>query len=230
MKKLLTIVFIMAIFIFPTIASAETFYPEDTDLSIYLDDTKWYVFTRDNLYNNPQLSELGVTYEYIYNFMNNNHVYLDASIFYDNGDVLELLIRKSQISRIENLSNYSDDKVMIFVRELAERQNSQVYDIYKTNYKYSYLKYMDKGLYLVEYCTIVNGEGYTMTFQKTSEFTNDELEDIKTIIDSIEFDVDESPKEKHNETNYRTIITVFTIIFTIAILLFINKKTKLFKK
>lgn len=40
---------VLAIFIFPTIVNAQRFYPEGTDINVWIDDTKWYVFTRDNL-------------------------------------------------------------------------------------------------------------------------------------------------------------------------------------
>lgn len=197
MKNNRIIIFLaLIVFAFPTIVNAQRFYPDGTDLSVWIDDTKWYVFTRNNIYNNSELNELGITYDYLYNFMYNNYVYLDGALFYsDSDDSLELLIRKTKVDKIKNLTNYSDDEVKDLAKSLADKQNAQIYKIYESDYKYAYLKYMDKGLYLVEYFTIVNGEGYTITAQKSSQFTSDELIEIETIVDSIEFDVDESLKE-----------------------------------
>lgn len=201
-KILNMLLVVLAIFIFPTIVNAQRFYPEGTDLNVWIDDTKWYVFTRDNLYNNPELDEIGITYDYLYDFMHNNYVYLDGALFYDDStDNLELLIRKKSIDKIKNLTNYSNDEIMELAEELAEKQDSDVYDIYESDYKYVYLKYTDLGYYLVEYYTIVNGESYTLTVQKQSPFTSNELYEIETIVDSIDFDVDTSLKEPSGGLN-----------------------------
>lgn len=173
-KTLILIILILAMV--PTTVHAKKFYPKGTDLNIDIDDTEWYVFTRDNLKNNPELEEIGVTYDYLSEFMNNNYVYLDSALFYeDNSDNIELLIRKKPIDDIKNLSNFSNDDVMELAKELSKKQNADIYDIYQTNYKYAYLKYQDSGYYLVEYFTIVNGGSYTVTIQKKSEYTSYEL-------------------------------------------------------
>lgn len=134
--------------------------------------------------------------------MHNNYVYLDGALFYDDSnDNLELLIRKKSIDKIKNLSNYSNDEIMELAEGLAEKQDSDVYDIYESDYKYVYLKYTDLGYYLVEYYTVVNGESYTLTVQKQSPFNSNELYEIETIVDSIDFDVDTSLKEPSSGLN-----------------------------
>jgi len=235
-KKFLTIIFVMLIFIFPTTVDAKRFYPEDTDLSIWIDEEKWQVFTRDNIYNNSQLDKLGITYDYMYNFMNDNNVYLDGLLFYEDETALELLITKISIDDIKNLSNRSNETIMALAKDIAEELNSEVYDVYESDFKYIYLKYMDNGIYYAEYITIVNGYGYHIGVQKPSQFTRNELMAIETIINSIEFDVDESLKEEYieedneNDSLNQILTTVFNTIFTVAILTFINKKTNLLKR
>ena len=202
LKKLNIFLILLALLVLPTIVNAQTFYPEGTDLNVWIDDTKWYVFTRDNLYNNPELDDLGITYDYLYNFMLDNYVYLDAALFYDdNTDSLELFIRKKNITKIKNLSNYSNDEIINLAKEFAELKDVDVYDIYESNYKYVYLESTDSGFYLIEYYTIVNGESYTISFQKQSPFTSNELYEIETIVDSIYFDVDTTLKEPSNSSS-----------------------------
>jgi len=227
--KFLSIIF-MAILIFPMVANAQRYYPEGTDLSINIDDTTWYVFTRDNLLNNPELDELGITYDYLYNFMHNNYVYLDSILFYnDSNDYIELLIRKKNIDKIINLSNYSNKEVMEFAKKLADKQNSKFYDIYETDYKYVYLKYQDKGYYLVEYYTIVNKEGYTITAQKSSPFTDDEIIEVENLINRIDFDIDTSLKEPSKSFNNiwkHAIISGITGAIISGVVALISKKNK----
>lgn len=50
-------------------ASAKDYTVSDTDLTISIDDSYWYVFTRDNIEGNPELDELGITYDYIHGIM-----------------------------------------------------------------------------------------------------------------------------------------------------------------
>ena len=103
MKKIKYLILLALTLILPITVNAQRYYPEGTDLNIWIDDTKWYVFTRDNLYNNPELDDLGITYEYLYNFMHDNYVYLDGALFYDDDDNLELFIRKKDYNKINNL-------------------------------------------------------------------------------------------------------------------------------
>jgi hypothetical protein len=66
----------------------------ETDMNIEIDDTAWYVFTRNNLMDNPELDDLGVSYDYMYDLMYDNGIYLDAIILYsDSDEYLELFLR-----------------------------------------------------------------------------------------------------------------------------------------
>ena len=62
----------------PITTYAETYNLGGTDMSISVDDTVWYVFTRDNIKNNSELEELGITYEAMYEILHNNEAYMDA--------------------------------------------------------------------------------------------------------------------------------------------------------
>lgn len=202
MKKIFTCFLFMVVVMlgFTISANAKKYSLDGTDISILLDDTRWYVFTRDNIYNNPELDELGITYDYLYNFMHNNQIYLDAALLYeDDSNNLELIIRKKKIDKIKNLSDYSNDEAMKLAEELADKQNADIYYIYENDYKYIYLRYYEKGYNVVDYCTVINGESYTLTVQKSTTFTPDDLYEIERIVDTLVFDVNISLKQPSDE-------------------------------
>lgn len=175
---------------------AETYHLGGTDMKLRVDDSAWYVFTRDNIKNNSELNKLEITYEEMYNTLYDNDAYLDAILIYETGDYIELFIRKNNVDTgITNLSNYDDDEVLELAKEIAENTDTDDYSIYKTQYKFTKTKYIDSDFYICEFATIVNKENYIITFQATSDFTNSEYEQIETIVDSVQFDVDTSLKE-----------------------------------
>jgi len=189
--------------ILPFSVSAQTYRVEGTDLSITVDDTVWYVFTRDNIANNPELDELGLTYEYMDSSFRENEAYLDAILFYDSGEFLELLGRKTVWeTEVVNMSNYPYDEVLDAAELLAEKQGVETYSVYENRYKFIYLEFFDDSAnyYINTYFTVVNGEGYSFVFQAPAPFTDWEYEEMERIIDSIEFDVDPNLKEPKKDS------------------------------
>ena len=186
----ITLIVICCLFILPITAYARSYTVGETDLSISIDDTSWYVFTRNNIKNNSELGDLGVTYDYMYDLMHENEIFLDAIVFYENSDeYLELFLRKRTVDDIENLSKYSDDKVLELTKALAKKLGSTDYCIYKTVYKFMKMEYYQSGFYVMEYSTVMNGDNYTLTFQTESAFSDWEYEEMDGIVDSIVFDV-----------------------------------------
>lgn len=193
--------------LFPISASAETFKLSNTDISLDVDTELWYVFTRDNIENNPELDELDIPYDTMYNNFHTNGVYMDALLILDDSNYVELFIRKKELnSKVANLSNYDDDEVMDLATELAETQGAKDYSVYEDDYKFAKLEYIDAGMYLCEYVTIVNKDNYTLTFQSTTPYTDAEYEEIEKIVNSIEFDVDTSLKEGNKDSFWNSII------------------------
>lgn len=195
---------LLAVLIFlvlPVTVYAETYRMTETDLSVQVDSSIWYVFTRDNIENNAELEELGISYDAMRSILYENNVYMDAVLYYDNGEYIELYVRKTpQTSGLANLSNYSDDDVLEFAAALAKNQDAQVYSVHKNEYKFSRVEYLDANaeLYVCEFITIVNKNNYTFTFQSSFEFGDLEYEEIESIIDSIQFDIDPAIKEQNN--------------------------------
>ena len=227
MKKVLLFVFLMLV---PIVGDATTFELKNTDMDITIDESEWYVFTPDNILDNPELEELGLTYEYMLESFQNNQAYLDAILFYyDSEDYIELFVRKVALEDIGNLVNYDDDFIERFGQALADEQNAN-YEIYRTDYPFILLDYMDQGFYLQEYYTIVNGNGYTITAQKPNAFSREDKARVEKIVDSVSFDVDlslEEPnsKETNKEVNY-IIIGISSVVLVVVIFVtdFKNKK------
>ncbi len=178
-------------------------------MSISVDDTVWYVFTRDNIKNNSELEELGITYEAMYEILHNNEAYMDAILYYENGEYTELFVRKRALDTgIANLSNYKDSEVLELAKELAKKQGANTYSVYENQYKFAKLEYVDSnlGYYICEFVTCVNKDNYTFTFQSTSQFTDEEYAEIENIVDSVKFDIDTSIKEKKSSSIAESVI------------------------
>lgn len=214
---------------------AETYYLGDTDMSIQIDDTSWYVFTRDNIKNNSELIELDISYDTMYDILHNNEAYMDAILLYDDGEYIEFFVRKRAIdSGMSNLSKYSEKDVLEVAKGLAKRANAEEYSVYENEYMFAKLEYVDSnlGYYIYEFVTVVNKENYTFTFQSTSPFVDSEYKEMESIIDSIEFDVDTTLKEEKSSFLGDNVIE--TVIFgaiiggslSLIALLFGNKRKK----
>lgn len=207
--KVLTTVLLCLAMLCPVSADALTYQLSDTDISLQVDDTKWYIFTRDNIRDNPELEELGISYDTIHDILHNNSAYMDAIMFYEDGDYVELFVRKKAIdSGVANLSNYKDEEVLEFAEEVAKKQKAEDFSVYENDYKFARLEYLDSTLnyYICEYVTLVNKDNYTLTFQSTSPFVDSEYDEIKRIVDSIRFDVDPSLKEAKKPSVWSSVI------------------------
>lgn len=183
----------ICLFISPISVYAKTYTVWGTDISLVIDDSEWYVFTRDNLYGHSGLEELNITENWVYNFMQKNYMYL-YGILVDKEDMnsgMELLVRKTTTDEVDNLSNCSDMEVMEVAEIMAKQKNTNVYDVYKNEHKFTYLNYKDIGYNIIEYFTVMNGDCYTITVQKNADFTSLDKSKIKNMIDSIDFYMDE---------------------------------------
>lgn len=207
MKKIAIFLIILLI---PLVVNAKEYIVGGTDLKINLDDEMWYVFTKDNIKDNEELKFLEISEEYMQEFMDENSVYLHA-LMINEDNTLEIFIRKSQVEKINNLSNYSEKNVKQLAKELAKKQDAKKYDIYENKYKYAHLTYQSGEYYLDEYYTIVNKEAYTITAQSTKKITTEQKEIIQKIINTIDFTID--PKYKDDKiTNWWQSIGVYAII------------------
>lgn len=215
MKKILLL---LLLFVIPISVSAKEY--SAVDLTIDFDDSKWYVFTRDNIKDNAELEELGITYEYANNLFLSNYLYLDAALVYEDGDssnTLESFIIIKDTTLERNLHTYSIKEIQGLEDELIKGYDVSEHGIYSfNNYKYVYMEYKDKGLNIIDYFTAINGKMYTIKLQKQNKFTSEEKELMKSIVNTISFKLD--PKyEKLVKTNKSEGINYKEIIITTII-------------
>ena len=212
MKKILLVMVLLVLV--PLNVFATTFELDDIDMNITFDESVWYVFTPDNILNNPELDELGISYDYMNAAFQNNHAYVNAILFYqDTDDYIEIFVRRSEVDFDDlTLSNIS------FARELgsalAEEQNAS-YEIYQGDYIFIQLDYIDQGLYLNEYYTIQNGYAYTLTAQKPYSFDSYDEGVVQDIVDSIFIEGAEALDVENEDNNY----FVFIIVGVLALIL-----------
>ena len=216
MKKILC--FILFLTLFPLAISAKTY--SALDATVNLDETKWNVFTPSNIKDNPELEELGLTYEYMDNLFKTSNMYLDAVLFdtEDQNNTMELFIIAKKTTIKSNLHKYSDKDMKNIEKEIIKDTVSSSHDIYSVNnYKYVYMYYVDQGLNICDYYTVINGYVYTIKIQKVNAFTESDKTIIKSIIDGISFNLDEKYEvtPKSNGFNFTRII-VYAIIGGIA--------------
>lgn len=199
MKKYryLFLVLFLSILMIPSGVFAES-YDLDGTMSIDIDNSEWYVFTRNNIANNKELEELGVTYEYMDNFFKTNNAYVDAILFYENTlESIELVVRRNENSTIVNSKNYSDEDFKAAIRQNLTGFNPTNIEIYNTNgYKYAYAEYSDSVYKIAQYFVVINGHTYSIHIQKTGSLSAEDLTRFKEIIDSAKFKIDTSMKEK----------------------------------
>ena len=209
-KKSIWVVFAISLFlVLPLSVQANTFELSGTDMSVEIDDSEWLVFTRDTIEDDAMMEELGASYDDLHDILYNNDAYMDAVLYGEYGDFVELIIRKTEQDPGKvNLSNYSDEDVLEFAEALAERQGADDYSIYETEYKFVRAEYKDKNVdyYICEYVTIVNKESYTLTFQSPTKYDEEDYEVITEIVESVSFDVDASLKEKTQDSFGKTVM------------------------
>lgn len=190
---------ICTLMLLPIAAWAETYNLDGTDLTIELDESRWYVFTRDNLENNPDLADLEISESAMYDHLCSIDAYMDAIWVNSKGRFVELFILKISLSEDDpvNMSHYSDKELEEAAEEIADEHEALEYSIYENDYKFLKIDSFDEDAdyYIYQFITVVNQEAYTLTFQSETPFSNSQREECDRIVDSIYFDVDTSMKE-----------------------------------
>lgn len=182
----------------PLAVSAQTYEVEGTDMTITIDDSIWYVFTRDNLAGNPELDELGLDYDTFYHDMMDYDLYVDAILFFEEGDYIELYVGMVADENHVNLSNYSDSEVLDSGAATYEGYlEKEDLKIFENDYKYIVAEYFDVDVYLLEYLTVVNGNAYYFQFVSDEPFTKGDRGLAADIMADVQFEVDPSMKEKN---------------------------------
>lgn len=227
MKKKIFAMFALLLLFIPSFVFAKSY---DVDEYLKLDfDDDWYVFTKSNIKDNKELEELGVSEEYMENLFKSSNVVVDAILFADdNNDTKEVFVRTTETKDLYNLNDNTDSYINEFADGFISSVKEQGIDVvnskvYKSNNNaYVYLEYFDSNLNVIEYFTVVNGNGYAIQVQKTNSFTESEKDSFEEIIDKASFKIlkqeknddnnKEQEKENNKNLNYVTNIIVGAVI------------------
>lgn len=216
----------LLVLLLPTIVLADNYELKEVNATITIPND-WMVFTKDNIKGNKTLKELNVTEDYMNEFFEKNSAYLDAmpkDLSY------EFVLRTQEVDQMNNLSNYKDSEVEEVGKEFGKIVNSNDNSIYKTKYKYVESYYYDSTnkMYIASYYTVVNRLGYTFTAQKSTNFTSDEKEEIKGIINTITYKIlpEYKDEEKTSFNNPSVIICAIIGGLTGGLVVYLNNKKK----
>lgn len=229
MKKILVLILILI----PLNIKAAEYDVTSANMKVAFPDD-WYVFTRENVEDNKNLENIKVTSEYMNKFFNANSAYIDAI-----KSNLEFVLRTTGGVDYASLSDYPDEKVAEIASDMGAINNTKDAKVYTNNYKYVNMNYKLDDYYINNYSTVINSTWYNFTVQKKTEFTAEEVTEIRKIIDSISYTiVEETPSETTGESkeekkeNSRVVGIVKLIMSYVIIVLiaFIIAKAFIFKK
>ncbi len=202
MKKIL---FICLLFL-PLIVFAKSYTIKDMTVSF---DRDWTVFTRDNIYNNKELTEMGLTSEYMEKLFKDNDIYIDAVIYNKETptETIEYLFGIKPTDLERNLHKYTEKDLKELEEELIKEYKVSKHGIYNTGkYKYIYMIYKDNGLNVVDYYTVINGYGYTIKLQKVGDFTQEELNNLKKQVNTISYKADPAYEKSPYSFDWTSVI------------------------
>ena len=125
--------------------SAGTYKVGDSPMSVEFDDSRWYVFTRDNLEGNLDLVWLGLDGDAMKKDMYDGDIYIYAMLFYEDGSYLDLYVSKWQQEDDWNFLDLSDSELLEVGRntyeDLVTEDNTSVHLNPYGTHKYFVLEY-----------------------------------------------------------------------------------------
>ncbi len=184
---------------FPFLIQAQEYEVSNLNLKVDINED-FIVFTRDNLEDNQALLDLDITKEYMESNMINNSIYLD--IIKDDLSYEILVVVPDKPTIFDNLKNASEEALSGLEDALAIQTKAEVTNVSLGNNIYVVLDYYDDNShnYIVNYYTVVNSKGYNFQMQKKSQFTLEEKEEFKEIINSVDIkDLNEGKEPKKEE-------------------------------
>lgn len=195
MRKIFIFLFAFLVFI-PISLNAKEIKLND-DFTISFDENEWYIFTKDNLKDNPELEELGITYDYMDNYFKTNDVEVDAITYFGDemSDYIEVLIQINEMKSsydYDYLGYLSKSDLNEVAEEVGKKLNSNNSKVYE-NGKYTFIQseYVASSETNLHYYTVVNNKGYNIMFKKMKNFDEDDKKIVKNIMDTISIELPE---------------------------------------
>ena len=226
MKKLMAFI---AIFVFPFLVFAKEVEIKDINIKFNLNDD-YIVLLRDNLDDNSDLKKLGISENYMKNVMQLKNIYAD--ILSKNVTYEILVVVPDVTLTFYNLSDATDSMLDDLKDELIKKTGAEVASVYKGSHNYIVVDYFDENTdyYIVNYYTVVNAKGYNIQLQKKIAITDEEKEELKNIIDSIEIDIINSDEIETSNNNLKKDLIVLGIGVVVGVTTYIitthSKKKK----
>ncbi len=233
MKK---IIMFLLILLGPFMALAKEYEVSSIKTKLDISD-EYIVLTRENLKDNGNLSELGISKEYIESVMEDSDLYYVIT----KKDVpfeLFIAVPEKQLE-FDNLKDVNNEKLNNIKEDIVKKTKSQVLNVYDNKYKFIMVDYFDKetNYYIVNYYTVVNSRGYNFQFQKKIEITDIEKIELKKIIDSVDIETDNNSKDNTpskdskapSDFNYNNIIYAIilgSIAGIVSYIIIVNRDKK----
>ena len=229
MKK---IIMFLLILLGPVMIMAKEYEVPSIKTKLDISD-EYIVLTRENLKDNGNLKELGITKEYIENVMKDSDLYYVIT----KKDVpfeLFIAVPEKQLE-FDNLKNIDNEKLKDIENSLSKKTESEVISIYNNDYKFIVVDYFDKdtNYYIVNYYTVVNAHGYNFQFQKKTKITDIEKIELRKIIDSVNIESSEITPNKDSKApsdfNYNNIIYAIilgSIAGIVSYIIIVNRDKK----
>ena len=189
-------------------ASGTEYYLPEVGITLRLPDD-YYVLTRDISASDPALSIIGFTQSECLSFMEERHIYLNA-FTKDSGR--EIVVTMSD-SVLKDLSKVPDKTLNSFQSSLEDMYSSAGVSVDSVEiYRHNQAKFVVLNInqpseagttYGVEYSTVYDSKAINITFHSYgSEWTNEEMLWLQSIVDNVVFDAASSAGEKTvEETN-----------------------------
>ena len=184
MKKICLFLVIMFL---PFIIYAKEYDLKEINLSLSINED-WYVFTRGEFPESDEIQELGITEEFMNQYMDENSVYLDAmpkDFSYEL--ILNTTSNTTEVYNMKNCSNAFLKEVVNGILEKISDATANVYDSGKNKYIVVSLYDTASSYYIYRYYTIVNNMIYHFNIQKKNEISDNEKASLKRVVDTVDF-------------------------------------------
>lgn len=201
MKKTVCLILtILCVVCSPLAVWAQSYEVKGTAMTVNLDESVWYVFTRDNLAGNPELEELGLDYAEMVDSMMNDDIYIYACLYFYSGSYVALYVQKWQQEFYWNSADYSDSEILEIGKNtyegIATDDNTSVYENPYNHYKFFVLEYAEGEETVLQYETDIDSTTYFFQFWTDGPYTEEKREIVKGIMDGVQYQPEVSSEEE----------------------------------
>ncbi|MBQ2960585.1 MAG: hypothetical protein IJE09_05125 [Oscillospiraceae bacterium] len=174
-------------------ANRTEFETEYAKIDLEFHEREWYVFTRADLHDNPELEEVWIEPELQIDFILENNIFLDGVLFYSDVDSwLEVLLAEGEPSNNGDYSTLSEEELEALSDEVAAGMGAEDNGVLITRHglKFIWFEYFGEGYYPEEYYirnyyTEVDGKAYEVQFVSDASFVSDEYLRMSWMLNSM---------------------------------------------